>query len=177
MSPPATPWSNQPKALPSKEHSGDTELVLDPVILTPIVIPPKRRLNPHDLGMLIGTSFAVLLILVVYLFFAGGSGGFVGRDSAPAGEAAQTSAAGVPANGGNRGLTIGQVTANDGKTLMVQGVTGATTNVRVTSGTRILVLTGSSLSDVTVGAAVVIYGDKGADGSITANLIVGGSLS
>lgn len=174
MSPPATPWSNQPKALPSKEYSGDAELVLDPVILTPIALPPKRRLNPHDLGMLIGTSFAVLLVLVVYLFFAGGSGGFVGRDSA---SAAQTSAAGVPANGGNRGLTIGKVTANDGKTFMVQGVSGATTNVRVTSGTRILVLTGSSLSDVTVGAAVVIYGDKEADGSIAANLIVGGSLS
>ncbi|MEV5835357.1 hypothetical protein [Nocardia sp. NPDC052112] len=166
MSSPATPWSNQPKGLPSRESSGGAELVIDPVILTAITLPSKRRHYP-DLGMLIGTSFAVLLSLVVYLFFAPSG-------STPARESAAT----APANAVqvNHGLTIGKVAANDGKTLAVAGILGATTNVHVTPKTQVLVITGSSVSDVAVGAAVVIYGTKEADGAITASLIVGGSL-
>ncbi|WP_433521693.1 hypothetical protein ACQPZ2_30940 [Nocardia pseudovaccinii] len=172
MSPPATPWSNQPKGLPSKESSGGAELAIDPVILTAITIPSRRRKYYPDLGMLIGTSFAVLLSLVAYLFIAS-----IG--SAPAARSAGTDTAAAPANAAqvSHGLTIGKVTANDGKTLAVQGILGATTNVRVSTDTRVLVLTGNSVSDVTVGAAVVVYGNKEADGTITANLIVGGSVS
>ncbi|WP_063047381.1 hypothetical protein [Nocardia pseudovaccinii] len=176
MSPPATPWSNQPKGLPSKESSGGAELAIDPVILTAITIPSTRRKYYPDLGMLIGTSFAVLLSLVAYLFVASiGSA----PDSAPAARSAGTDTTAAPANAAqvSRGLTIGKVTANDGKTLAVQGILGATTNVRVSTDTRVLVLTGNRVSDVTVGAAVVVYGNKEADGTITANLIVGGSVS
>ncbi|WP_433598376.1 hypothetical protein ACQPXH_21730 [Nocardia sp. CA-135953] len=174
MSPPATPWSNQPKGLPSKESTG-AELAIDPVILTAITLPPKRGQHYPDLGMLIGTSFAVLLSLVAYLSVAS-IGSTPVRDSATGGSAAATAA---PANAVqvDRGLTIGKVTANDGKTLAVQGILGAMTNVRANTSTRVLVLTGSSVSDVTVGAAVVVYGNKEADGTITANLIVGGSVS
>ncbi|MEV6140468.1 hypothetical protein AB0L63_31390 [Nocardia sp. NPDC051990] len=173
MSPPATPWSNQPKALPSKESSGDAELAIDPVVLTAITLPSRRGQHHPDLGVLIGTSFAVLLALVVYLFFAP-LGSAPARDSATGG-----SAAAVPANAVqvNRGLTIGKVTANDGKTVAVQGILGATTKVHVTPGTQVLVLAARSVSEVTIGAAVVIYGNKEADGTITANLIVGGSVS
>ncbi|WP_433714970.1 hypothetical protein ACQP2U_13620 [Nocardia sp. CA-084685] len=172
MSPPATPWSNQPKGLPSKESSGGAELAIDPVILTAITIPSKRGLHYPDLGMLIGTSFAVLLSLVGYFFIAS-------VDSAPTAGSAATNATAVPANAVqvNHGLTVGKVTANDGKTLAVQGILGATTNIHVNAATRVLVLTGSSVSDVAVGAAVVIYGNKEVDGTITANMIVGGSLS
>ncbi|WP_062993725.1 hypothetical protein [Nocardia anaemiae] len=170
MSPPATPWSNQPKGLPSKESSGGAELAIDPVILTAITIPSKRGQYYPDLGMLIGTSFAVLLSLVMYLFIAS-------MGSAPTAGSAPTDATAARANAVSRGLTIGKVTANDGKTLAVQGITGATTNVRVNANTRVLVLTGSSMSDVTVGAAIIVYGSKEVDGTITANLIVGGSLS
>ncbi|MEV4239781.1 MULTISPECIES: hypothetical protein [unclassified Nocardia] len=176
MSPPATPWSNQPKGLPSKESSGGAELAIDPVILTAITIPSKRGQHYPDLGMLIGTSFAVLLSLVVYFFIASmGSA----PDSAPTAGSAATNATAVPANAVqvNRGLTIGKVTANDGKTLAVEGILGATTNVHVNAATQVLVVTGRSVSDVTVGAAVVVYGNKEADGTITANLIVGGSVS
>ncbi|MFI7671708.1 hypothetical protein [Nocardia sp. NPDC049526] len=175
MSPPATPWSNQPKGLPSKESSGGAELAIDPVILTAITLPSKRGRHYPDLGMLIGTSFAVLLSLVVYLFVAS-FGSAPARDSATGGSAAATA---VPANAVhvNRGLTIGKVTANDGKTLAVEGILGAKTNVRVNTDTQVLVLTGSSVSDVAIGAAVVVYGNKEADGTITANLIMGGSLS
>ncbi|MEV4123396.1 hypothetical protein [Nocardia sp. NPDC049707] len=173
MSPPATPWSNQPKALPSKESSAGAELAIDPVVLTAITLPSRRGQHHPHLGMLIGTSFAVLLSLVVYLFVAP-LGSPPPRESATGG-----SAAAVPANAVqvNRGLTIGKVTANDGKTVAVQGVLGATTNVHVTPNTQVLVLAARSVSDVTVGAAVVIYGNKEADGSMTANLIVGGSVS
>ncbi|MEV6340575.1 hypothetical protein AB0M12_38375 [Nocardia vinacea] len=171
MSPPATPWSNQPKGLPSKESSGGAELAIDPVILTAITLPSRRGQHYPDLGMLIGTSFAVLLSLVVYLFVAS-LGSAPARDSATGGSA-------VPANAVQvkRGLTIGKVTANDGKTLAVEGISGATTNVQVNTNTQVLVLTGRSVSDVSVGAAVVVYGNKEADGTIIANLIVGGSLS
>ncbi|MEV2226223.1 hypothetical protein AB0E01_41155 [Nocardia vinacea] len=171
MSPPATPWSNQPKGLPSKESSGGAELAIDPVILTAITLPSKRGQHYPDLGMLIGTSFAVLLSLVVYLFVAS-IGSAPARDSATGGSAVPANAVQV-----NRGLTIGKVIANDGKTLAVAGISGATTNVRVNTSTQVLVLTGRSVSDVTVGAAIVVYGNKEADGTIIANLIVGGSLS
>lgn len=170
MSPPATPWSNQP--LPGKECGGGAELAIDPVVLTAITLPSKRGQHYPDLGRLIGTSFAVLLSLVVYLFVAP-LGSAPARDSATGG-----SAAAVPANAVqvNRGLAIGKVTANDGKMIAVEGISGAMTNVHTSPDTRILVLTGSSVSDVTVGAAVLVYGDKEADGTITANLIVGGSV-
>lgn len=175
MSPPATPWSNQPKGLPSKESSGGAELAIDPVILTAITLPSKRGQHYPDLGMLIGTSFAVLLSLVVYLFVAS-IGSAPARDSATGASAAAT-AGSANAVQVKRGLTIGKVTANDGKTLAVQGISGARTNVHVNTDTQVLVLTGRSVSDVTVGAAVVVYGNKDADGTIIANLIVGGSLS
>ncbi|WP_433755833.1 hypothetical protein [Nocardia sp. CA-135398] len=172
MSSTATPWSNQPKGLPSKESSGGAELAIDPVILTAITIPSKRGQYYPDLGMLIGTSFAVLLSLVMYFFIAS-------MGSAPTAGSTPTDATAARANAAqvDHGLTIGKVTANDGKTLAVQGILGATTNVRVNPDTRVLVLTGSSMSDVRVGAAIVVYGNKEADGTITANLIVGGSLS
>ncbi|MGY4103582.1 hypothetical protein ACW2Q0_29065 [Nocardia sp. R16R-3T] len=175
MSSPATPWSNQPKGLPNKESTGAAELAIDPVILTAITIPSKRRQHYPDLGMLIGTSFAVLLSLVVYLFIAS-------LGSAPAREPTASAAVAATAGPANavqvdRGLTIGRVRANDGRTLVVEGILGATTPVHVTADTNVLVLTGNRVSDVAVGAAVVIYGDNEADGTITANLIVGGLLS
>ncbi len=175
MSSPATPWSNQPKGLPSKESSGGAELAIDPVILTTITIPSKRRQHYPDLAMLIGTSFAVLLSLVAYLFVAP-LGSAPAHEAATSGSVASTA---VPANAAqvNHGLTIGKVKANDGRTLVVEGILGATTSVHVTAGTTVLVLTANRVSDVAVGAAVVIYGNKEADGTITANLIVGGTLS
>jgi hypothetical protein len=174
MSPPATPWSNQPEGLPAKESSG-TELAVDRVILTAITIPRNRlRPNQPDLGMLVGTTIAVVLALVVGFLFTGGSG-----DVTPAsGSAAASTTTALPANAVqvNRGLTIGEVTANDGKTMTVAGLLGATTKVHITANTQVLVLSGTSVSDVKVGAAVVVHGDKEADGSITANLIVGSQL-
>ncbi|WP_433193096.1 DUF5666 domain-containing protein [Nocardia sp. CA-107356] len=174
MSPPATPWSSQPKGLPAKESSG-TELAVDRVILTAVTIPSNRlRRNHPDLGMLTGTTIAVVLVLVVGFLLAGRSG-----DSTPARVAAGTNApTALAANAVqvNRGLTIGEVTANDGKTLTVAGLLGATTKVHVNADTQVFVLSGTSMSNVKVGAAVVVHGNKEADGSITANLIVGTEL-
>ncbi|MFX0578719.1 DUF5666 domain-containing protein [Nocardia nepalensis] len=173
MSPPATPWSNQPEGLPAKESSG-TELAVDRVILTAITIPRNRlRPNQPDLGMLVGTTIVVVLALVVGFLFTGRSG-----DATPTSGSAAASTAAVPANAVqvNRGLTIGEVTANDGKTMTVAGLLGATTKVHINANTQVLVLSGTSVSNVKVGAAVVVHGDKEADGSITANLIVGSGL-
>lgn len=172
MSPPATPWSNQPKGLPAKESSGN-ELAVDRVVLAAITIPSNRPRRP-DVGMLTGTTLAVALTLVVGFLLSGRSG-----DSAPdpSVSAVATSTA-VPANAVqvNRGLTAGEITANDGKTVTVAGLLGAKTKVHIDASTQVLVLSGTSVSDVKVGATVVVYGDKEADGSITANLIVGTEL-
>ncbi|WP_433724615.1 DUF5666 domain-containing protein [Nocardia sp. CA-129566] len=172
MSPPATPWSNQPEGLPAKESSGN-ELAVDRVVLTAITIPSNRPLR-LDVGMLTGTTLAVASTLLVGLLLSGRS-----EDSAtaPSVSAVATSTA-VPANAVqvNRGLTVGEVTANDGKTVTVAGLLGAKTNVHINAKTQVLILSGTSVSDVKVGAAVVVHGDKEADGSITANLIVGAEL-
>ncbi|MET8874903.1 hypothetical protein [Nocardia sp. NPDC004604] len=165
MSPPANPWSNQPKGLPAKESSGN-ELAVDRVVLAAIAIPSDQRRRP-DIGMLTGTTLAVALVLLVGFLLTGRSG-----DSTTATSTAMPASA-IQAN---RGLTVGEVTANDGKTVTVAGLLGAKTKVHINADTQVLVLSATSVSAVKVGAAVVIHGNKEADGSITANLIVGAEL-
>ncbi|MGW4771974.1 DUF5666 domain-containing protein [Nocardia sp. NPDC004278] len=172
MSSPATPWSNQPKGLPAKESSGN-ELAVDRVILTAITIPSDQPRRP-DIGMLTGTTLAVALVLVVGFLLTGRTG-----DSATATSVSATATGtAMPANEvqANRGLTIGKVMANDGKTVTVAGLLGAKTKVHINAATQVLILSATSMSDVKVGAEVVIHGNKEADGSITANLIVGAEL-
>jgi hypothetical protein len=71
-------------------------------------------------------------------------------------------------------MTFGKVITNDGKTLKIEGYRGATTTVHTNAGTRVFVLIGIHVSDVAIGSILVVYGNKGADGSITASVLVGG---
>ncbi|MEU4345741.1 hypothetical protein AB0H00_31590 [Nocardia sp. NPDC023852] len=70
--------------------------------------------------------------------------------------------------------TIGRVTANDGKTLKIEGIRGATTIVHTTAKTNVLVFFGTRVSEVALGARVFVLGGRQADGSIIASFIVGG---
>lgn len=73
-------------------------------------------------------------------------------------------------------FSIGKVTANDGATLTLHGLSGSTTTVHTDAKTRVLVLSGFRVSDVKTGDTVLVHGGKAVDGSIRAKLIVGGSI-
>jgi hypothetical protein len=101
--------------------------------------------------------------------------------SSPANKANKATSAGTTtsatASGTDLGLTVGKVTRNDGSTLIVDGALGGTATVRTNADTRVLALTGGTrTSDVRVGDTVVVHGDKAADGSIKATLIIGAPL-
>ena len=162
MNLPATPWSNQPERRPAEEAGGEHVLELR-TFATRIVpyVPP----NQPDVGNLIGTTIAILLVALA---------GFLWTNHSTS--AASSTAASADAEV-NRGLIIGEVTANDGKTVTVHELFGATTKVvHISAGTKVLVFTGAGISDIKIGASVIVHGDTGADGTITANLILGAEL-
>ncbi|WP_330254068.1 DUF5666 domain-containing protein [Nocardia sp. NBC_00565] len=161
MSQPATPWSNQPEGHPAEESGGETEHVLELRTFATRIVPYSPPTQP-DLGSLIGTTIAILLVVLI---------GFLWTDN-PTSAASSTAAPAAV----DLGLIIGQVTANDGTTVTVHELLGATTKVHIDTGTKVLVFTGAGISDIEVGASVIVHGDKAADGSITANLILGAEL-
>jgi hypothetical protein len=84
---------------------------------------------------------------------------------------------GSRAPGTSYGATVGSVTANDGATLSVQGMLGDRTDVVHTNDqTRVLGVNREKVADLKVGDMVIVQGDKAADGSITARLIISTSL-
>ncbi|MGK8554173.1 DUF5666 domain-containing protein [Nocardia gipuzkoensis] len=85
---------------------------------------------------------------------------------------------GVPGLGDVDGLgaTMGTITANDGGTLTVSTVLGGTITVRTDADTQVISLSGTKVSDLPTGELVLIQGDKAADGSIQAKVIIGTSL-
>ncbi|MBF6296360.1 hypothetical protein IU459_02245 [Nocardia amamiensis] len=85
---------------------------------------------------------------------------------------------GVPGLGDVDGLgaTMGTITANDGGTLTVSTVLGDTIAVRTDANTQVISLSGTKVSDLPTGELVLIQGDKAADGSIQAKVIIGTSL-
>lgn len=85
---------------------------------------------------------------------------------------------GVPGLGDADGLgaTMGTITANDGGTLTVSSVMGNTITVHTDANTQVIALAGTKVSDLATGELVLIQGDKAADGSIQAKVIIGTSL-
>ncbi len=108
----------------------------------------------------------VVLAVLVGCVMREGSG-----SSTRASEAALTSSPRI-----EFGFTAGTVVASADGVLVVQGIFGAQTRVRTTVDTKVVVLRGTRPADVKVGDAVLVHGDEAPDGSITANLILGGSL-
>ncbi|WP_329415201.1 DUF5666 domain-containing protein [Nocardia vinacea] len=84
----------------------------------------------------------------------------------------------IPGLGGidNLGATMGTITANAGGQLTLDTVGGSAVTVRTTDKTQVISLTGSKASDLPVGDMVVVQGDKVADGSIDAKIIISTAL-
>ncbi|MEU7219783.1 hypothetical protein [Nocardia iowensis] len=114
--------------------------------------------------MLLGVAVGIVLALIVIRVF----------ESASSSELTDHVPASASATQVNRGLATGKVLTNDGATLTVQGLLGAVSVVRTNSDTVVLVPGAKAVRNVSVGDFIVVHGDKQPDGSVTANLIVGG---
>ncbi|MFI7663643.1 DUF5666 domain-containing protein [Nocardia sp. NPDC049526] len=84
----------------------------------------------------------------------------------------------IPGLGGidNVGATMGTISANAGGQLTLDTLGGSAVTVRTTDKTQVISLTGSKASDLPVGDMVVVQGDKAADGSIDAKIIISTAL-
>ncbi|WP_280396244.1 DUF5666 domain-containing protein [Nocardia brasiliensis] len=74
------------------------------------------------------------------------------------------------------GTTMGTITANDGGTLTVSTLTNATVTVHTDANTQVISVSGTKVADLPKGDIVLIQGDKGADGTIHAKVIISTSL-
>ncbi|MFI6171518.1 DUF5666 domain-containing protein [Nocardia sp. NPDC051052] len=152
--------------------------------------PPRRR----NTGLLIALGLGIVALVAV----AGIIGGvLLGNKDSSSTSAASTSAfptasrpnpgspratpsgvPGVPGLGGidNLGATMGTINTNDGGTLTISTLLGATVTVRTDANTQVISMSGTKVSDLPVGDIVLIQGDKGADGSIQAKVIISTAL-
>ncbi|MEU7766822.1 DUF5666 domain-containing protein [Nocardia sp. NPDC049190] len=147
--------------------------------------PPRR-----NTGLLIALGIGVVLLIGAIGVVAGALLG--GRDSSPTNTAgassapttsrtapgARTGKPSVPGLGNADGLgaTMGTIAANDGGTLTVSAMTGSIITVRTDSNTTVIAMSGAKVSDLATGEIVLIQGDKAADGSIQAKIIVSVSM-
>ncbi|QBS41912.1 DUF5666 domain-containing protein [Nocardia sp. CS682] len=74
------------------------------------------------------------------------------------------------------GATMGTITANDGGTLTVSTLLGSTVSVRTDANTQVISMSGTKVSDLPTGDIVLIQGEKAADGSIHAKVIISTAL-
>ncbi|MEU1981940.1 hypothetical protein [Nocardia sp. NPDC019395] len=149
-----------------------------------------------------GHALVGLVLGLVVLLIAGGF--CLGRETAPsaaAGPGVSTFAAAAPATGGARqtptaapappdppadgpdspdvgiGFVFGKVTDNDGGTLSVHSELTRSDVVVYTDGeTNLYVAIASDPAGIDIGAPVMVYGRKHADGSISARTIAGVSM-
>ncbi|MFE3443520.1 hypothetical protein ACFXNW_10850 [Nocardia sp. NPDC059180] len=75
-----------------------------------------------------------------------------------------------------RMVAVGRVAATDGTTLQVESLFGTTTTVHTTPDTKVHVLFGSRVADISAGAVIAAYGTKHPDGSLTATFVAGAGL-
>ncbi len=73
--------------------------------------------------------------------------------------------------GGFGGMTIGTLTAVDGNTLTITGQDGTTTSVSVPDSADVTASKKVPLSDLTVGETVIVSGEAGDDGTVTARSV------
>ncbi|WP_433523433.1 DUF5666 domain-containing protein [Nocardia pseudovaccinii] len=102
-----------------------------------------------------------------------------GRSPVPSGGPSTTQVLpSIPGLGGidNLGATMGTIKANAGGQLTLDTIGGSAVTVRTTDKTQVISLTGSKASDLPVGDMVVVQGDKAADGSIDAKIIISTAL-
>ncbi|MGQ4597125.1 DUF5666 domain-containing protein [Nocardia sp. R6R-6] len=154
--------------------------------------PPRR-----NTGLWVALGIGVVLLIGAIGVVAGmvlggsdsGSSDTVAASSAPvttrshpgAGTGAPTPPSGLPGLPGlgdadGRGTTMGTITGNNGGALTVSTVLGQTVTVHTDGGTQVISLSGTTVSDLKTGELVLIQGDKAADGSIQAKVIIGTTL-
>ncbi|MBF6452001.1 hypothetical protein [Nocardia cyriacigeorgica] len=139
----------------------------------------------HSTLLLGGTATVVALLAVLIALFTGHR-----APSTPAPEVdpprataapAPSTPAPAPAPGPATGpqgrmIAVGRVAATDGATLQIESLFGTTTTVRTTPATKVHVLFGSQVADISAGAVIAAYGHKHPDGSITATYLAGAGL-
>ncbi|MGO4613828.1 DUF5666 domain-containing protein [Nocardia sp. 2YAB30] len=160
--------------------------------------PPEQPQPPRrNTGLWIALAIGVVLLIGAVGVVAGvllGGNGSSSTDSAGASSVLTTSRSapgtrtarpnppsGIPSVPGlgdveGLGATMGTITANNGGTLTVSTLLGDTVTVRTDAKTQVISLSGTKVSDLPNGEIVLIQGDKSADGSIQAKVIVSTSL-
>lgn len=74
------------------------------------------------------------------------------------------------------GANMGTISNNDGSTLTITTLSGDTATVKTDGKTQVISLGSTKVSDLPVGEVIMVQGDKNADGSIQAKLIISTSL-
>jgi hypothetical protein len=160
-----------------------------PVGPTGLPVQPRRS----RMGLWIAITLGIFVVVVLAGIAAGlmlaghespssPSAGTTGRPSAtrvpvvppPTSGGPQPSLPQLPGLGNmdNLGATMGTVAGNDGSTLTVESVLGSTVTVHTDGKTQVIAMGGSKVADLHPGDMVVVQGDKSADGSILAKIIV-----
>ncbi|RDI63260.1 DUF5666 domain-containing protein [Nocardia pseudobrasiliensis] len=75
------------------------------------------------------------------------------------------------------GATMGTIRSNDGATLTIDSLLGATVTVHTDSKTQVVSSGSGKVADLHIGDMVVVQGDKSPDGSILAKIIISTALS
>ncbi|WP_433757589.1 DUF5666 domain-containing protein [Nocardia sp. CA-135398] len=161
--------------------------------LPPDQQPPRKR----NAGLWIALGLGVILLLgavsVVAGMLLGGkdtsSSSAASTSAVPtAGRSTGTAPSGgpssprvlpsIPGLGGidDLGATMGTITANAGGQLTLDTVGGSAVTVRTTDKTQVISMNGSKAAELPVGDMVVVQGDKAADGSIDAKIIISTAL-
>ncbi|MGW5075863.1 DUF5666 domain-containing protein [Rhodococcus sp. NPDC004095] len=77
---------------------------------------------------------------------------------------------------GAAGAAVGSVKSNAGGTLILDGIGGSQVTVTTDASTRVIALGASSVADLKVGETVLVQGDRGADGTVAARVIISTSI-
>jgi len=151
--------------------------------------PPRKR----NTGLWIALGLGVVLLIAAIGIVAGVVLG--GRNSSSstaaststvptAGRSPATPRSGAPSSTGiipsipglggidELGATMGTISANAGGQLTLSTLGGGSVNVRTTDKTQVISMNGSKAADLPVGDMVLVQGDKAADGSIDAKIVI-----
>ncbi|MQY24033.1 DUF5666 domain-containing protein [Nocardia macrotermitis] len=192
-----TQWIGPARTMPTQHGP-------NPTLVGPTELPPDQpdQLPPHRnrRGMWVGLTLVAFAVVVLG---AVAVGLFLGGDSSTSSTAAgttyrtaptqlpmfpqspdnhgtgTTTAPQLPGLGGtidSLGATMGTISANDGSTLTVDSLSGNTITVHTDAKTEVIALGSSTIADLHPGDMVVVQGDKNADGSIQAKIVIGTAL-
>lgn len=106
-----------------------------------------------------------------------GSASSVPAGQSPVGDAADSDDAGAASTAVALGAAVGTVSAINGASFTVHGLDGVACHVITTNSTRVATLRGSGgVRNLSVGDPVFVKGTGGADGVITADLVIAGAF-